>query len=89
TTTNSLQEKMELLKLDLISRILCISDSTTNSGNFGYCNAEKKAYIIDFGINERAEYFKENLMEGFLDGNGEFNYTGVMSEAINIFTKYY
>ncbi|KAI8892755.1 hypothetical protein BC833DRAFT_519726, partial [Globomyces pollinis-pini] len=35
TTTNSIQEKMELLKLDLISRILCISDSTTNSGNFG------------------------------------------------------
>ncbi|KAI8895208.1 hypothetical protein BC833DRAFT_516591, partial [Globomyces pollinis-pini] len=35
TTTTSLEEKMELLKLDLISRILCISDSTTNSGNFG------------------------------------------------------
>ncbi|KAI8891574.1 hypothetical protein BC833DRAFT_626711 [Globomyces pollinis-pini] len=76
TITTSLEQKMELLKLDLISRTLCISDSTTNSGNFGYCNAEKKGYIIDF-----------DLMERFLNGNGEFNYTEVMSEAINIFTK--
>ena len=78
------QEKTELIKLDLISRILCITDSTTNSGNFGYDVANNKAYIIDFGTNEQVSYYTKDLIKDFYSGNKTYNYTGPMKEVVSV-----
>ncbi|KAI8893488.1 hypothetical protein BC833DRAFT_608176 [Globomyces pollinis-pini] len=77
------EEKLELLKLDFISRILYIVDSTTNSGNYGYCKQENKAYIIDFGTEEE-DYYSSELLDDFYKGNGRYNYKGVMKQVVSV-----
>lgn len=69
------------LKLGLISRILCIRNSTTNSGNFGYNIKDKKAYIIFF----LAE--KKGLIKEFYSGNIRYSYRGLMQEVVNVTEK--
>jgi hypothetical protein len=70
-----------LLQLDLISRILCISDCATNSSNCGQVG--EKAVIIDFLIEKRSlGYAKADIVDNFYKGNSEFRYTGLMEVAM-------
>ena len=72
-----------LLQLDLISRILCLRDCTTNSSNCGLVKC--KPMIVDFLIEKQSNgYVKLDIMDKFYEGNGEFNYTGLMSLAVGI-----
>lgn len=72
-----------LLQLDLISRILCIRDCTTNSSNCGQVNS--KPMIVDFCIETKsAGYVKSDIVEKYYKGNGEFNYVGLMATAVGI-----
>jgi hypothetical protein len=69
-----------LLQLDLISRILCLRDCATNSSNCGQVG--DKAMIVDFLIEKQSCYSKENILDKLYEGNGEFNYTGLMQVAV-------
>ena len=71
------------MKLDLISRILLLDDSTTNSENFVIDNCNK-GKILDFRIVERKSYEDENIKQNFLKGNGRYNYDGIMKRMCNI-----
>ncbi len=69
-----------LLKLDLISRLLCLRDCGTNSSNCGQSGDEPM--IIDFRIESQSYgYVNIDLIGAFLAGNVEFNYTGIMKDA--------
>jgi hypothetical protein len=70
-----------LLQLDLISRILCLSDCATNSSNCG--QVDGKAMIVDFRIEKQSlGYAKEDILDKFYEGNSEFHYTGLMEVAM-------
>jgi hypothetical protein len=72
-----------LVQLDLISRILCLRDCATNSSNCG--QVDGKPMIVDFRIEKQSGgYFKSDILNKFYEGNGEFNYVGLMSTAIGI-----
>jgi hypothetical protein len=72
-----------LVQLDLISRILCLRDCATNSSNCGQVN--DKPMIVDFRIEKQSGgYFKSDILNKFYQGNGEFNYSGLMAEAVGI-----
>ncbi|KAJ3416582.1 hypothetical protein HDV05_000864 [Chytridiales sp. JEL 0842] len=82
--TESSANPRSLVQLDLISRILCLRDCTTNSSNCGQL-ADGKPMIIDFRIEKQSGgYVKSDILEKFYEGNGEFNYTsGVMAAAVH------
>ena len=70
-----------LLQLDLISRILCLRDCTTNSSNCGQVG--EKAMIVDFRIEKQSwGYAKADILDRFLEGNSEFHYSGLMEAAV-------
>ena len=72
-----------LVQLDLISRILCLRDCATNPSNCGQVN--DKPMIVDFRIEKQSGgYVKSDILNKFCQGNGEFNYSGLMAEAIGI-----
>jgi hypothetical protein len=70
-----------LLQLDLISRILCLRDCTTNSSNCGQVG--EKAMIVDFRIEKQSRgYTKPDILDKFCEGNSEFHYSGLMEAAV-------
>ncbi|KAI3655531.1 hypothetical protein MP638_007192 [Amoeboaphelidium occidentale] len=70
-----------LLQLDLISRILCLRDCTTNSSNCGQVG--DKAMIVDFRIEKLSwGYAKPDIVAKFCEGNSEFHYSGLMEAAV-------
>jgi len=72
-----------LIQLDLVSRILCLRDCTTNGSNCG--QVENKPMIIDFHIeNQSNGYYKTDILDGFYLGNSEFNYLGLMKTATSL-----
>ena len=72
-----------LVQLDLISRIFCLRDCATNSSNCG--QVKDKPMIVDFRIEKQSGgYFKSDILNKFYQGNGEFNYSGLMKEAVGI-----
>ena len=72
-----------LVQLDLISRILCLRDCATNPSNCGQVN--DKPMIVDFRIEKQSGgYFKSDILNTFYEGNGEFNYLGLMAEAVGV-----
>ena len=68
-----------LLQLDLISRLLCLNDCTTNSTNCGQVG--DKPMILDFRIRTRDHYDQHEFLENFYSGNGVYNYVGFMKSA--------
>ncbi|CAG9325706.1 unnamed protein product [Blepharisma stoltei] len=58
----------ELLKLDLISRILCLTDTTINKENFGFLeiNGEVSLFLIDFYVKKDSFYMDERVFLDFL-----------------------
>ena len=72
-----------LIQLDLISRILCLRDCTTNGSNCGQVGDHPM--IIDFRIEKQSNgYYKTDILDGFYGGNGEFNYIGLMKTATSL-----
>jgi hypothetical protein len=70
-----------LLQLDLISRILCLRDCTTNSSNCGQVG--EKAMIVDFCIETQSRgYTKPDILDKLCEGNSEFHYSGLMEAAV-------
>ena len=70
-----------LLQLDLISRILCLRDCTTNPSNCGQVG--ETAMIVDFRIEKQSlGYVKSDILDKFYEGNSEFNYTELMKVAV-------
>ena len=70
-----------LLQLDLISRILCLQDCTSNPSNCGQVG--DKPMIIDFRIEtQQTGYLKSDLLDRFYAGNDEFNHVGLMGTAV-------
>ena len=70
-----------LLQLDLISRILCLRDCTTNTSNCGQVG--DKAMIVDFRIEKQSSgYDKADILDKFKEGNSEFHYCGLMETAV-------
>jgi len=63
-------------RADIISRIFCLRDVTTNPSNFGFVfnEDEKKCKIFDFRIESQDTYEYIDIFKGFLEGNGMFNY---------------
>ncbi|KAJ2999562.1 hypothetical protein HDV02_002527 [Globomyces sp. JEL0801] len=54
-----------------------------NSSNCGQVN--DKPMIVDFRIKKQTGgYFKSDILDKFYQGNGEFNYSGLMAEAVRI-----
>ena len=81
--TKETANRKALIQLDLICRILCLCDCTTNSSNCG--QVDDKPMIVDFRIEkESSGYFKSGILEKFNEGNGEFNYVGLMASSIKI-----
>eukprot|EP00128_Syssomonas_multiformis_P018239 Colp12_sorted_trinity150504_noHs@30848 len=69
-----------LLQLDLVSRLLCLRDCATNSSNCGLVGA--KPVIVDFRIlTQPFGYTKPKIVDGYMQGNGEFSYLGCMGVA--------
>ncbi|KAJ3402330.1 hypothetical protein HDV05_008596, partial [Chytridiales sp. JEL 0842] len=63
--------------------VLCLRDCTTNTSNCGLL-ADGKPMIIDFRIeNQFGGYFKSDILAKFTEGNGEFNYKGLMATAMH------
>ncbi|KAJ2987935.1 hypothetical protein HDV02_005878, partial [Globomyces sp. JEL0801] len=72
-----------LLQLDLISRILCLRDCTTNSSNCGQVG--ETAMIVDFRIEKQSRgYVKADILDKFFEGISEFHYSGLMATAIKV-----
>lgn len=69
-----------LLQLDLISRILCLSDCTTNTSNCGQVG--QSAMIVNFRINPRQGYVNLDILDRFYKGNSEYKYAGLMEIAL-------
>ena len=70
-----------LLQLDLISKILCLTDCADNSSNCGQVG--EKAMIVDFRIKTSTQgYVKADILDKFYEGNSEFHYTGLMKAAV-------
>ncbi len=66
----------ELIKMDVISRILRLSDTTTNKENFGFVEKIGSQFLclIDFDVKDDDVYTSDGLFKGFLAGNGTFMY---------------
>lgn len=64
--------------LDLLQRILRLTDLLTNSRNFGFVcqkNDEFKIKVIDFNmVQEYTNLINNEHFSGFLVGNGRYNY---------------
>jgi hypothetical protein len=81
--TNDTVCMKSLVQLDLISRILCLRDCTTNYSNCGQVNG--KPMIVDFRIERQSGgYVKSDIIEKFCEGNGEFNYSGLMALTVGV-----
>lgn len=80
--TNDTANINALLQIDLISRILCLGDCATNSSNCG--QVDEKPMIVDFRIQKRPNgYAIPEIMDKFYKGNSEFQYFGLMKDAVN------
>ena len=71
---------LNVASLDLISRIFRLHDLLNNSENFGFlttdCSAQFVLKIIDFRLADGEDLsVGEQHFEGFLAGNGLYNYT--------------
>lgn len=75
-TNNDLDEK-EIIKLDIITRILRLNDVMSNKSNILQHN-DKKGYIIDFRIlkiiGRKNPYLYDNIYDSFINGNETINY---------------
>jgi len=72
-----------LVQLDLIWRVLCLRDCTTNSSSCGL--ADGRPVIVDFRITTENEIYSEpDIVDSFFAGNGEYNYAGLMKAAMAI-----
>ncbi|KAI8913577.1 hypothetical protein EDD86DRAFT_231847 [Gorgonomyces haynaldii] len=70
-----------LLEMDLVSRILCLRDCTTNPSNCG--QVSERAMVVDFRIEKQSHcYAKPDILHKFYDGNSEFEYSGLMAVAV-------
>eukprot|EP00158_Paraphelidium_tribonemae_P001292 Partr_v1_DN24211_c1_g1_i1_m36608 putative NA len=69
-----------LLKIDLISRILCLDDCSTNTSNCGQVGDQPM--IVDFRIESRQGYFKADILERIMGGNSEYNFLNLMRDAV-------
>lgn len=71
----------EVAKLDVIARIMRLTDFQTNPGNYGFApgpDGKLKSRAIDFRLNSTDPNeirFGEYFFKGFLDGNGYFDYS--------------
>ncbi len=71
----------EVAKLDVIARIMRLTDFQTNPGNYGFIpgsDGRLKAKAIDFRLNSTDPNeirFGEHFFKGFLNGNGYFDYS--------------
>jgi hypothetical protein len=71
----------EVAKLDVIARIMRLTDFQTNPGNYGFVpgsDGRLKAKAIDFRLNSKDPNeirFGEHFFKGFLDGNGYYDYS--------------
>lgn len=68
----------ELIKLDLICRILCLNDVVTNVSNITQ-HTDNKAYILDFRndkiLSSKNPYIYNEIYESFVKGNKTVNYS--------------
>ncbi len=71
----------EVAKLDVLARIMRLSDFQTNPGNYGFVqepDGRLNAKAIDFRLNStdlNEIRFGEYFFKGFLEGNGYFDYS--------------
>lgn len=71
----------EVAKLDVLARIMRLTDFQTNPGNYGFIQGRDgrlKAKAIDFRLNStdpNEVRFGDYFFNGFLNGNGCFNYS--------------
>lgn len=71
----------EVAKLDLLARILRLTDFQTNPGNYGFVqrvDGRMQAKAIDFRLHStdpNEVRFGEHFFKGFLNGNGYFDYS--------------
>ncbi len=76
--------------LDLLSRILRLTDLQTNSGNFGFVKKSDSWHVkaIDFRVTTDKNNFQinENYFKGFLEGNTQISYSD--TRARNIFKEH-
>lgn len=73
------EARRALISLDILSRILRLSDTTTNPGNFGRVTVDQersKWKFLDFRINSEPDvyYLRKEIFEDFCEGNGVYNY---------------
>jgi hypothetical protein len=71
--------RRNIIALDILSRILRISDTTTNPGNYGRVtvNGERTKWkLLDFRVQSEPDitYLRREIFEDFRIGNGVFNY---------------
>ena len=63
---------------DILCRLFCLRDVITNSGNCGFVinklDDKYKFQIVDFIVETQGNYFCNSIFEGYLNGNGMFNY---------------
>ena len=74
-----------LVEIDLISRILCLSDKTTQTSNVGLVNNE--AMIIDFRINSRTTFVQSDIVSKYFNSEYNFKDDSLMNIAMNISEK--
>jgi len=80
--------KSGIVELDILSRLLRLTDVGTNGGNFGFVQdrQDEENYlmkIIDFGIAEGSSYEIEKAhFKGFLNGNGIYNYDPIIVQIL-------
>lgn len=71
----------EVAKLDLLARIMRLTDFQTNPGNYGFIqriDGRMQAKAIDFRLHStdpNEVRFGEHFFKGFLNGNGYFDYS--------------
>lgn len=90
--SNNINQDKEVVKLDVITRILTLDDVMSNKTNI-LQHDDKKGYIIDFRIQKITRlsnaYIYNKVYESFLNGNTSINYSydeyfeQVMSPANN------
>ncbi len=84
----SLEAQKAFSRLDIFARIFHLTDVATNPGNFGQViiyhesQTREKWKLIDFRVETKDAYSYHNIMEGFISGNGMFNYIGTMGKLL-------
>ena len=72
--------------VDIISRILRLTDGLTNSSNFKFTlkNNDYKLYLYDFRIPKSDYYFYNSapIVDGFLSGNLMYEYTDYLKSIL-------